>query len=330
MTSRTQAILSLALQLSNLILHVSLTQGRQPPLVACALLMVSLSGEAGKPIPKPNALAFILAARFGGTARGIADRIREIERVIEDWRHELPWAETNLPTNFRKRTVKIATWIKDVVRFKDDLWSKQVDTIGHAYFSPSADGCSDGEVDDNSSCTGSCSTAGSKHSSSRSQSTSSSKRRYLDAGYYDSGRPRAYVVEPSKSRRGPQTTALAALLNPATSTSTSTLTKPDSTRNNLKRCCTGVTDENLFEAGELEGFFRSNSEVEALRARWEGEKRFEGVPEWADDPLKVTSDMAKLGGLGTCVEDDVEEVIGEWRDMSPSGCDDNAFYFYDD
>lgn len=330
MTTHTQAVLSLALQLSNLILRVSLTQGRQPPLVACALLMVSLSGEAGKPIPKPNLLASTLATRFGGTARSIADRVREIERVVEDWRLELPWAQTDLPTNSKKRTIKIASWIKDVVRFKDDLWSKQVDTIEHARYSPSTEGDSDEELDDNSSYAGSCSAAGSKRSSNGTHSTSGSKRRYLDAGYYDSGRPRAYVVESCKSRPDPQTTVLASLLNPETTSITANPSELDATRSGLKDRGIDLPDEELFEDGELEGLIRSNPEVEALRARWEEEKRFEGIPDWSDEPQEAALDSSMTDEPGARIDDGAEEIIGEWRDMSPSRFGNDDSYFYED
>jgi transcription factor IIIB subunit 2 len=291
--------------------------------------MVSLSGEAGNPIPKPNALSSILAARFGGTARSIADRVREIERLIEDWRCELPWARTDLPTNSRKRTTKIAGWIKDVIRFKDDLWSKQVDAIEHALYSPSTGDGSDEEGEDNSSYAGSCSMAGSKHSSSGTHSTSSSKRRYLDAGFYDSGRPRAYVVESSKSRPYSQTISLAALLNSAAIPSTSVPSELDSMLRKLKRR-SDIADEDLFEDDELEGLIRSNSEVETLRTRWEDERRFEGIPEWTADLRETPADMLVLNESGTCTDHGAEEVIGEWRDMSPSGFGDNDSYFYDD
>ncbi|KAG8733207.1 hypothetical protein FRC11_007925 [Ceratobasidium sp. 423] len=324
-----QVVLNLAHQLSNLTLRVSLTHGRQSTLVACALLMVSLSGEAGKPIPKPGVLASALATRFGGTARSIADRIREIERLIEDWRHELPWADTNLPTNSRKRTIKVASWIKDVINFKDDLWSKQIEAVAHAHYSPSVGDESDEEEDDTSSRTGSYCTTGSKRSSNGTQSTSSNKRAYLDRGYYDSGRPRAYVVEQSRGRPNPQATILASLLNPFSFSPTSTSSALDSTWGELKGS-DNIADDDLFEEGELEGLMRSEDDVNALRDRWEAEGRFEGVPEWTDEPQEVAPELVNVGDLIDSYDPDVEEVIGAWRDASPVGFCDNDSYFYDD
>ncbi|KDN42153.1 hypothetical protein RSAG8_07011, partial [Rhizoctonia solani AG-8 WAC10335] len=290
LTSLGQAIIDLAHQLSNLTLRVSLTQGRQASLVACALLMVSLSGEAGKPIPKSGVLASVLGERFGGSARSISDRIREIERLIEDWRHELPWADTDLPTNSRKRTIKIASWIKDVVNFKDALWSKQIEAVAHAHYSPSVEDESDEEEDDMSSRAGSYCTAGSKRSS-ETQSTSGSKRPHLDRGYYDSGRPRAYVVEQSRRRPSPQETILASLLNPFSFSPTPVSSALGSTWEGLKNG-DNIADEDLFEEGELEGFIRSESDINALRARWEEEGRFEGVQEWTDEPQEVPSGLS--------------------------------------
>ncbi|CAE6516593.1 unnamed protein product [Rhizoctonia solani] len=329
LTPLSQAVLNLAHQLSNLTLRVSLTHGRQSTLVACALLMVSLSGEAGKPIPKPGVLASALATRFGGTARSIADRIREIERLIEDWRHELPWADTNIPTNSRKRTIKIASWIKDVINFKDDLWSKQIEAVAHAHYSPSVGDESDEEEDETSSRTGSCCTAGSKRSSNGTQSTFSNKRSYLDHGYYDSGRPRAYVVEQPRVRPNPQTTTLASLLNPFSFSSTSTPSALDSTWGELKRSHS-IADDDLFEEGELESLMRSEDDVDALRARWEAEGRFEGVPEWTDEPQEVTPELVNMRDLIDSYDPDVEEVIGAWRDASPMGFSDTGSYFYGD
>ncbi|CAE6489632.1 unnamed protein product [Rhizoctonia solani] len=328
LTSFSQSVLNLAHQLSNLILRVSLTNGRQSNIVACALFMVSLSGQAGKPIPKPGVLASVLGDRFGGAARSIADRIREIERLIEDWRHELPWADTDLPANSRKRTIKVATWIKDVIHFKDDLWSKQIEAVAHAHYSPSIEDDFDEGEDDTSSCTGSYSTVGSKRSSNGTQSTSNSKRPHLDRGYYDSGRPRAYVVEQSKARPSAQATILASLLDPF-SCSISTPSTLGSAWDELKRS-DSVADEDLFEEGELERLIRSDEDVRALRARWEAEGRFEGIPEWIDEPQEVPPDLVNAGDLLDAFDPDVEELVGAWRGPSPTGFDDNNSYFYDD
>ncbi|KAH7340979.1 hypothetical protein B0J17DRAFT_653584 [Rhizoctonia solani] len=328
LTPRSQAVFNLAHQLSNLTLRVSLTYGRQSSLVACALLMVSLSGEAGKPIPKPGALASALAARFGGTARSVADRVREMERLIEDWRHELPWAETDLPTKSRKRTIKVASWIKDVVHFKDDLWFKQIEAVGHAHYSPSVEDEPDEEEDDASSRTGSYCTTGSKRSNDT-QSTFGSKRPHLDRGYYNSGRPRAYVVEQSRGRADPQTTILASLLNPFSFPSTSASSAFDSAWAGLKNS-DHIADEDLFEEGELEGLIRPENDVNALRARWEEEGRFEGVPEWNDEPKEVPSELISMREMLDSFDPDVEEVIGSWRDASPTGFGDDGSYYYDD
>ncbi|GAB1517837.1 hypothetical protein RhiTH_000890 [Rhizoctonia solani] len=290
--------------------------------------MVSLSGQAGKPIPKPGVLASVLGDRFGGAARSIADRIREIERLIEDWRHELPWADTDLPANSRKRTIKVATWIKDVIHFKDDLWSKQIEAVAHAHYSPSIEDDFDEGEDDTSSCTGSYSTVGSKRSSNGTQSTSNSKRPHLDRGYYDSGRPRAYVVEQSKARPSAQATILASLLDPF-SCSISTPSTLGSAWDELKRS-DSVADEDLFEEGELERLIRSDEDVRALRARWEAEGRFEGIPEWIDEPQEVPPDLVNAGDLLDAFDPDVEELVGAWRGPSPTGFDDNNSYFYDD
>ncbi|KAG9100651.1 hypothetical protein FS749_013887 [Ceratobasidium sp. UAMH 11750] len=325
---RTQSILNLALQLSNLILGIALTQGRQPPLVACALLIVSLSGEAGKPVPKSAVLFSTLSARFGGTHRGITDRVREIERVIEDWRLELPWMQSDIPLNKRKRTTKIARWIKDVVSFKDDLWSKQIDAVDHALYSPSTDDASNDETDDNTSCTGSTSATGSKRSDTQASSTTSSKRRYLDAGYYDSGRPRAYVVEPSKKGAG-HTKALASLLNPDAMMSISTSIANPSVLNELERLGAPkhIRDEDLFEDGELEGLIRTTPEVEALRSLWEEERRFEGIPEQTEDLERSFLGLHTLDDAESPTMSDAgEEVIGEWRDASPPKFDDSYDY----
>lgn len=330
LVSHSQTILNLALQLSNLILHVSLTRGRQQPVVACALLVVSLSGEAGKPVPKPNILFSALSARFGGTARSVADRVREIERVIEDWKQELPWAHSSIPPNSRKRSTKIACWIKDVVTFKDNLWSKQIEAVEHARYSPSIDDVSEDEADDETSCAGSSSAAGSKRSI-QSSSTSGGKRRNLDTGYYDSGRPRAYVVEPSKGRLESQTTATKALLHPDAIHSVHTLPAAFPLHTELSSSRASIPDERLFGDGELEAFIRSSAEVEALCARWEEEKRFEGVPEWADGTDGAPSAFAEMDGILNphVVDEDVAELIGEWRGASPSRFDDGQ-YFYED
>ncbi|KAG8708753.1 hypothetical protein FRC08_018720 [Ceratobasidium sp. 394] len=236
--------------------------------------------------------------------------------------------QSDIPLNKRKRTTKIARWIKDVVSFKDDLWSKQIDAVDHALYSPSTDDASNDETDDNTSCTGSTSATGSKRSDTQASSTTSSKRRYLDAGYYDSGRPRAYVVEPSKKGAG-HTKALASLLNPDAMMSISTSIANPSVLNELERLGAPkhIRDEDLFEDGELEGLIRTTPEVEALRSLWEEERRFEGIPEQTEDLERSFLGLHTLDDAESPTMSDAgEEVIGEWRDASPPKFDDSYDY----
>jgi hypothetical protein len=121
---------------------------------------------------------------------------------------------------------------------------------------------------------------------------------------------------------------MASLLGPFSSSAFAPSTL-DSAWDGLKRS-DNIADEDLFEKGELEGLIRSDDDVRVLHARWEAEGRFEGVPEWTDEPQETPSELISVRDLLDAYDPEVEEVIGTWRDVSPVGFGDSESYFYDD
>ncbi|KAF8311244.1 hypothetical protein DL93DRAFT_1494689 [Clavulina sp. PMI_390] len=101
---------------------ISLHENRALPTAACAILLMAFEGETGKAMPQHTDLIEKLGARIGFSKSSIVERYRELGRVIDDWRGNLPWASQ---VSKSQRGVALrdanARSLRDVITFQTQL-----------------------------------------------------------------------------------------------------------------------------------------------------------------------------------------------------------------
>jgi transcription factor IIIB subunit 2 len=252
------------------------------PPTACALLILAFEAEARIPLPHLAEFASLLSARFGLKNGVVMTRYKTLYDLVEEWAREVPWLEqyrsgSTRGTKSSKRLV-VARGLKDVLQFQEEIHKKRLAALEkpNVVLDADTDGEEDHEmdVDDANPLHGGPSDPPRK------------KRRKL--GTLDEASQ--FLLDPlsnplpSDRKSSPQhftTTTdappLMTYLLTASPTSLS-LRGPPPTRLQLLCCArgggdAGVADEELFDAGELEGFMRSPEEIEQMRHA--------GVFEWA-------------------------------------------------
>jgi len=311
-------------------------------------------------------------------------RYKMVYDLIEEWIREVPWLdkfETKGKERGRSKVAKriiVARGIKDIVQFQEEIWRKRIETEGKLY--PELEEGDDGDKSDDDTL--SITTASS--SSKRMQAPGSSSRhtrKKQKMGHHDLEDASQFLLNPLNSPL-PAITEPSCLPSPSDSRSTAALTTSSNSRSTtapllpltsyLLTASTStlslshipsrlqlltaqrvggaedVGDDELFAEGELDGFLRSENEVEQLRQvlGWEegthveeeldsSEKTIKGLKRAVKKSGTTRVDMDALAKLlqGDLDEDtnDMQlpdfdiistaglEEIEDWRPLSPDG-----------
>lgn len=345
---------------------------------ACATLILALEAEARTSISHCGDLCQFLAARFGLAKGVVATRYKMVYGLIEEWIREVPWLDQFEAQKGRSKVAKrivVARGIKDVVQFQEEIWRKKIEAQGKVDVELEED--EDDKSDDGtlSTITGS-SNSRAKQGSHNAGSSSSHARKKRKIKHRDLADASQFLLNPLKptlatttdpsSSSDLQYTALhvtsattrsitptplplTSYLLTVSPASLSLSHKPSRLQLLVAQRPGGaedVKDNELFAEGELDGFLRSEGEVEGLREvlGWkEG-----GVTEDKADPVgkmgteqkhtpkksgtkRVNMDALSKVLQGDQGEDDMLhldfgitntvglEEIEEWRPLSPDG-----------
>lgn len=261
---------------------------------SCAILILSLEAEVRTSLPNCGELCQQLAARFG-LAKGIVmARYKMVYDLVEECIREVPWLEQFETKEGRSKVAKrviVARGIKDVVQFQEEIWRKKVEAQGRLNVELEED---DGDMSDDgtlSTTTGSSSSRMKRESDEPSRYTR--KRRKIK--YRDLDDASQFLLNPLNSTLPAVThpshpSDLRSQTVPTTSLSPSSTTPPPVSLTSylltaspntlsLSRIPTrlqllaaqreggaeDIRDDELFAEGELDGFLRSEVEVEGLR-----------------------------------------------------------------
>ena len=277
---------------------LAITRLPTPP-TACALLILALEAESRAPLSHVSELARVLAARFGVASGVVSSRYKSLYDTIEEWIREVPWLDQFSQSKSRgarpklsKRAV-VAKGVKDIIRVKEEIWKNYIQARHEIslVMDPDLGENTSGNVPshregDDLQCT--------RESESTSSSAVASKRRKTTHGsLYEAYR---LLLNPLSS-----SATLSPLLHAGTTASagdhdidislaTDLLTRPSfatveeeqdrqqkvtQTRLQLLAASRGgtapsdISDDELFELGELEGLLRSDAEREALAPLFE-------------------------------------------------------------
>ena len=293
-----------AVPLSSLTQRVSLFDRRAVSPVACALVICAYEGVAGQAMPQHTLLASKLSGRAGCGQRTVLERYQEIGRLIRDWSNTLPWAKT-LGTGVRSGSrirSSNARVMSDAVDFQQEIWNDKVRPLCQGGSVVDDISCFGLEEDDSSSDAGSADDPAAVSGSAR--TTVISDEQTQASQPLEPVRPLAYVRDragrcSSHWRTLEQMAASSLYLGSLSGSAPSFPNLPSSLgkngrfgiehlskdvflgkypRSRLSKLAESrggeqfIETEELFEAGELEGFIRNEREVLVLKAKWDVEQ----------------------------------------------------------
>lgn len=320
---------------------------------ACGLFIVALEGQAGHSLPSYTVLAQELSAKAGARKDLVMQRYRDISKVIEHWMADVPWLSTadhpdnKLGTKRRKTSRRdiVASGIQDVVQFREDILRAQKRRETEK---PVAVALEVAEESDDSE----------SDSNSRARRASGRKRERLEESSVSQPSRwlrliRSRSVKPSVSHVDLASLSLLSPFHPFSPNLLSSdishdVPQTDSLQNQILTSSrfpadlefsrlqqlvvsrggeSNVGDDELFDEGELESFFRSEDEVNKIHGLFgwnECDPSVDACQQAAMPSSQASNwalaDLAIWEGMGSdkvvnCYSE--EQIIGEWREVSP-------------
>jgi transcription factor IIIB 90 kDa subunit len=264
---------------------------------SCAILILSLEAEARTSLSNCGELCQQLAARFG-LAKGIVmARYKMVYDLVEECIREVPWLEQFETKEGRSKVAKrivVARGIKDVLQFQEEIWRKKVEAQGRLNVELEEDG-DDMSDDGTLSTTTESSSSRMKRGSQGFDEPSGHTRKRRKIKYHDLDNASQFLLNPLnstlpaithpsrpydlRSQTVPTTSLSPSSTTPPPESLTSYLLTASPNSLSLSRIPTrlqllaaqreggaeDVRDDELFAEGELDGFLRSEVEVEGLR-----------------------------------------------------------------
>ncbi|OJA13729.1 hypothetical protein AZE42_02952 [Rhizopogon vesiculosus] len=349
------AVLRTATSLSGIICRqpcaIPVLQSPTPP-IACAMLILALEAETRNPLPHLSELAQALASRFGFARGVVTSRYKACYDLIEEWIREVPWLDqfvykgkgrgASARSKVPKRSI-VAKGIKDVIQFREEIWSMKMNALGKASVVIEADPADEDSEKDEDSLSSSSETSEAGHHQlhkkrkTRHSNVEEAYRFLLDPLSVKCHSLLENIVSEDPGALITPSNASSSGLSPPTITLTTHLLgdlphnlKHPPSRLQLLALLRGggtsehISDDELFAKGELEELLRTKEEQEALkplfRLQWEEE-----VGAAADHPERIPESGAEVSrGSGRVNMEALARILGGEGDIDDkviSECD---------
>ncbi|GJE98119.1 hypothetical protein PsYK624_143410 [Phanerochaete sordida] len=280
------AIQRTATSLSSLVTRVPSLASLPTASTACAIFILSLEGELSASLSHAGALAQALGARIGASKAIVMQRYKAIYDLVEEYIRDVPWLDAHEKSGKGRskvaKRVVVARGLKDVVQFQEDIWRKKLEAQEKPIFDIEVDSSADGDDEDSVDALepsdGASVASRSTASGARDDLPGPSQRKKVRRTPHDRAVDQAskFLLDPlaktsPKMKRGLRQPGGGELLEHFLTADDSTLAHafahPPSRLQLLavSRGAEAVTDDELFDEGELEGFLRSEKEVDVLR-----------------------------------------------------------------
>ncbi|KAM0792495.1 hypothetical protein ACM66B_005167 [Microbotryomycetes sp. NB124-2] len=115
------AVRSIATDILSMSTDVEYVGGRRPEGLACAAILVAMEAVAHRLMPSAHELQTELATLTGIKAFTVAERCRELNRIVAQFSKQVPWVKIDL--NAHKNTLKplLVKYTEDIVKFRRSL-----------------------------------------------------------------------------------------------------------------------------------------------------------------------------------------------------------------
>ena len=298
LTHNLPAVIRTATSLSSLVMRLDKLADLPTGPTAAAILILSLEAELSTSLPNAGLLAQALGARMGVSQRVVMERYKTIYDRVEEWIREVPWLESHERRKGRSKVAKrvvVARGLKDVVHFQDELWQRKMEGVGKPVLSleeydateDEEDYQTDGGTSDIVALSERTSTSASGDRPFQMKRPTVYQRAVANTSQYflsplsvsSSSAPVVDVTGPSSKPSSPSVSDpdlfyhLLTVDDATLGQAFAGMHAP--TRLQMLAAVRGgadeefVRDDELFEDGELEGFFRSEEEIESLRTAFD-------------------------------------------------------------
>lgn len=288
--------------LSTMLSRSNILQNLPTPPTACATFILAIEAEIASSLPHAGAFAQNLGARMGVSQKVVMERYKIIYDTVEALIHEVPWLERHEKRSGRSKITKravVARGLKDVVQFQEQIWSQRIERLHKPALSLESDEASnESESHDSFDSSIDEPITDLPDDQHRIPSDTPKTRTLYQRAI---GRASQFLLSPTSHsptlprKRQPHfdDDTLIHLLTVDTPSLTHVChTAPTRLQSiSLKRGGEDtIDDEELFEEGELEGFIRSEEEVNILRETfgWEEVKDHS-----VDQPHPLSGDSRK-------------------------------------
>ena len=269
---------------------------------ACAIFLLALEGEIRSPLPNCGSLAHVIGLRFDVKQGVIMDRYRILYTIVEHWIKMVPWLQP--PTQLRTRASSskskvttrsaVAKGLNDVVQFREEIWKKSLCDVGKISLDldliDECDGTrddgmtpgashDDGDDDNDFGSVASVSVVTTAISVTKRKNVISSretsvelisrpikKRRTRHSRSVESASQ--FLLDPIEPSKSSDDRLLSHLISSDSCLLAHSFLHPPTRLQLLSAARPGgsdaITDEELFEEGELEDVFRTEEEVKVL------------------------------------------------------------------
>ncbi|THH09359.1 hypothetical protein EW145_g2062 [Phellinidium pouzarii] len=263
-----------ASSLSDLVSRSGLLTNVPSPPTACAIYTLALEGEALTSLPHCGKLAQALGRRFGVSKDVVMRRYKTIYEQVERWARNVPWlADCESPDGNKTKAAKrvvVARCLKDAVQFHERVWRLKLEAPEPPSVPDNVDSVSSPEISSNSEVD--LQRDDEELLSQPSQSRKRRKTRHIDD-------VSQFLLSPlhagSSIRPGLAESSLE-IASHLLASDMPCLNKPPTRLQLLatEKSPEEITDEELFDEGELDGFLRSPEErdILLLTCNWSQEK----------------------------------------------------------
>ncbi|KZT44114.1 hypothetical protein SISSUDRAFT_1057109 [Sistotremastrum suecicum HHB10207 ss-3] len=322
-------MLDLATRLSSLVVDSQIVKTDLTPPVSCAILMLAIEAIALKPIPKIIRFAEELGLRFGGTGAGVSkysvmDRYHTILAALLEWKTALSWLPV-LKAAAKNDRLAVAHALQDIVQFREIiLRKKQMESLTtvtppEEILVDPVDQASDWSAD----AVGGESKPAMKRIcednisvSAKRRKTGDPSQRLLDDASLFLLSPLSNVP-PTKKNSAPRMVPYLNLLTKSDDSCGEELSRLQVLLTQRSGGEADITEDELFEEGELEGYMRPETEVGILRVAngWFEDE----VPSSNGSTSKAPSENSgRLNSINPNeAEDPSDESVQPWRALSP-------------
>lgn len=279
--------------------------------ISIAIVLFSVEADLRYPLPQLGPLASLLGARLGVAKCGIMASYSQISAYISDLSRSVPWLSQTGP-----RRTRVAKGLNDVIAFQENVWRTNLNTVAPLEVLLEEDNAAEDVNDAVSHFRALHDESFRSQKQKRTRSLQGATQFLLD--------PLSVPLRVADNVSSPTSQASYLLSHGANISHDEAPTRLQLILG--QRSADDISDDELFDDGELDGFMRHGDELKAHRAVlqqtcWDQPNI--ALPHTVKVPAKRGSERVDLKILARLLEAGSNEIVGESQ-LNREGAIDDA------